>query len=261
MSLPSFVIVPGLSQVRGGVARPTLSSPCTSSDGVRRRRSVLVRSAEVQDAEVVLKERVTDELAANGIALDQLMNPEKVLKLEKKLGERKADLVLAQERADSTEEVNLQKEIDKMENELVSEKAMVMRQWLKDVFWYQGILTAAVGGLLSWGVFPGWSGDIPLVARALGFWLVWLFTIPSWRARKPRRFEKSALNVAFLATPLANLLIPVFSKDTFVIWTSNIAILGACYLYYFVKDDETSSTESAVKIKGVLRYLDWGSWR
>jgi hypothetical protein len=42
--------------------------------------------------------------------------------------------------------------------------------------------------------------------------MVWLFTIPSLRARKPVAAEKNALNVAFVVCPLANIVIPFVNK-------------------------------------------------
>lgn len=40
----------------------------------------------------------------------------------------------------------------------------------------------------------------------------WLFIIPSLRARKPGNEEKEALNIAFIASPAASLLMPVITK-------------------------------------------------
>lgn len=48
--------------------------------------------------------------------------------------------------------------------------------------------------------------------RVLGFWFVWLFTVPSLRARKPGEAEKVALNIAFLATPVVSFAMPFITK-------------------------------------------------
>jgi hypothetical protein len=69
----------------------------------------------------------------------------------------------------------------------------------------------------SWKVpfFP----HLELYVRVLGFWGIWLFTIPSHRSRKPGGAwgmsapEKRALDAALLLTPLANLAVPAISKD------------------------------------------------
>eukprot|EP00179_Madagascaria_erythrocladioides_P029017 CAMPEP_0198333444 /NCGR_PEP_ID=MMETSP1450-20131203/18957_1 /TAXON_ID=753684 ORGANISM="Madagascaria erythrocladiodes, Strain CCMP3234" /NCGR_SAMPLE_ID=MMETSP1450 /ASSEMBLY_ACC=CAM_ASM_001115 /LENGTH=258 /DNA_ID=CAMNT_0044037963 /DNA_START=40 /DNA_END=816 /DNA_ORIENTATION=- len=238
---------------------------CATAPGrVTTRRIRTVAKAVVEEvdsvaAEARLKERVTKELADDGIDLEQLLNPEKVLKLERKLLKKRAILSGEVEDPEEKDLEKVQKDVEKMERDLVVEKRLVMQKWLKDLFLYQGFLVGGIGGLLAYGTFPGWNGDIPLVAKALGFWTIWLFTIPSWRARKPTKVEKSALNVAFLATPLANLLIPIVSKDTFLIWSTNVLILLGCYLYYGAKGDGSSG--SGPKIKGVLRFLDYGSWR
>ena len=48
--------------------------------------------------------------------------------------------------------------------------------------------------------------------QVLGFWMWWLFIVPSLRARKPQAQEKEALNWAFLATPLVSILMPFATK-------------------------------------------------
>lgn len=54
--------------------------------------------------------------------------------------------------------------------------------------------------------------DVDISVRVLGFWFIWLFTVPSLRARKPGEAEKAALNIAFLATPLVSFAMPFFTK-------------------------------------------------
>ena len=54
--------------------------------------------------------------------------------------------------------------------------------------------------------------DVDLSVRVLGFWFVWLFTVPSLRARKPGEAEKVALNIAFLATPVVSFVMPFVTK-------------------------------------------------
>jgi hypothetical protein len=62
---------------------------------------------------------------------------------------------------------------------------------------------------------------LQVYARALGFWTIWLFTIPSLRAVKPLGYpsvgmsaavEKKALNLAFVLTPLLTLALPFATK-------------------------------------------------
>lgn len=73
------------------------------------------------------------------------------------------------------------------------------------------MLSIVVCGLVAYGVLalpqvvPG-SG-LDLAVRVLGFWGIWLFTIPSLRSRKPGGLwgmsngEKAALDLAFLLVP------------------------------------------------------------
>lgn len=82
--------------------------------------------------------------------------------------------------------------------------------------------------LLSWNVFffrwLFWScdtqasdhvpffPDVDISIQVLGFWFVWLFTVPSLRARKPGASEKVALDIAFLATPVVSFALPFVTK-------------------------------------------------
>ena len=53
---------------------------------------------------------------------------------------------------------------------------------------------------------------VDLSIQVLGFWFVWLFTVPSLRARKPGASEKVALDIAFLATPVVSFAMPFITK-------------------------------------------------
>mmetsp|Transcript_8921 Transcript_8921/g.17970 ORF Transcript_8921/g.17970 Transcript_8921/m.17970 type:complete len:270 (-) Transcript_8921:1314-2123(-) len=236
---------------------------------VRRGKMVRLRAASVDEEEELglVREELRAELMAIGIELDQLMNPEKVVKMEKKVRRKRDELErMRKDEVGQTGEdgegvlAKAEAELIQLEKDLNSEKRFVMQQWLKRLFWYQGLFCVAVGGFLSWGQVPGFQGELPLVSRALGFWLVWMFTIPSLRARKPVKAEKQALNVAFLMIPVLNLLLPTVTKDTFIIWVINVLVLLGCYGYYGWKED-TEASASGIQIRGVLRFLDWGSWR
>ena len=72
--------------------------------------------------------------------------------------------------------------------------------WLYTVFDVQAWAALVVGGLLSFNViFPS---DEPDIARLMGMWSIWMFTIPSLRARECTQREKDALNLLFLLVPL-----------------------------------------------------------
>lgn len=209
--------------------------------------------------------RVRSELAADGVDLDNLLNAGKVVNLTRKLDILAAEI--AQAPAGSAQLDALLRKADKLRVQLATEKRLEMQTWLKQLFVTQALLFIVIGGCLANDVVPGVQ-DLPLVAKALGFWMTWLFTIPSLRARKGiSRQEKSALNVAFLGTPLANLMLPFATKNCGLIWVSNIFILLGTYIWYgaFIPADgqvpgEGKSKEQA-RIKGLLKYLDWGSWR
>lgn len=212
--------------------------------------------------------RVRDELAADGINLDELLNAGKVVNLTRKLDE------LANEckslAPDSSELKDAEQKISKIENDLIREKRQVMQDWLKQLFLMQAIVFIGVGGILANDVVPGVE-SVPLVGRALGFWTTWLFTIPALRARKGTgKAEKSALNVAFLATPLLNVALPALTKNCGAIWAADVALLGACYAFYGLRatqgsEDDNEGKNGRVKekarVRGILKYLDWGSWR
>ena len=81
---------------------------------------------------------------------------------------------------------------------------------LYTIFEVQAYASIAVGGLLSFNVlFPS---DGPDVWRLMGMWSVWMFAIPSLRARDCPLREKDALNLLFLLVPVVNVLIPLFWK-------------------------------------------------
>mmetsp|Transcript_3162 Transcript_3162/g.5569 ORF Transcript_3162/g.5569 Transcript_3162/m.5569 type:complete len:300 (+) Transcript_3162:78-977(+) len=230
----------------------------------------VVNSDGNSESAVSVEERVASELAERGIDLEQLLSPAKLIELERKI-ESKFDEInaLKATSASESEIQSVEKEIAELKQKSNTERRMVMQGWLKNLFLSQGILGLVVGGVLAIGgdanvghnplsalIFGGES--IPLVARVLGFWLIWMFTIPSLRARKPSRTEKAALNSAFIALPLANVLAPFVTKDPFHIWSADIVLLLSCYAYYFVfKQDPVD----APKLKGVAKWLDWGTWR
>lgn len=195
-----------------------------------------------------LESRVRSTLSSEGINYDLLMNAPKVLALYRDLEALKL----------SPDPV----EFERLTRELERERRQTMKAWLISLFEIQAAISCAIGGVLAFNV----TGDFPLVVQALGFWTVWLFTVPSLRARKGlRTFEKSALNVAFLGMPLLNVGLAAITRECGVIWGADVLLLVALYLYYGVKsvdskDGSTPSREEG-KVTGVLRYLDWGSWR
>lgn len=215
--------------------------------------------------EDALTERVRNELAAEGIDFNNLLNASKVVSLTVKLDRLEAQT--AELAVDSDERKAIEANMAEVEKMLAKEKRQVMQTWLKRLFLAQAIVFIAIGGVLSNNLLPG-NFEVPLVGQALGFWMTWLFTIPALRARKgTSKAEKSALNVAFLATPLVNVALPTVTKNCGQIWAADVVILVGCYLYYGLvtpmqnKPDGNEIEKETGKVTGLLKFLDWGSWR
>jgi hypothetical protein len=214
--------------------------------------------------------RVRAELAAEGINLDELLNAGKVVNLSRKLDGLRAEFAAMVEIGVPVEDggrVALVEKMDKLRGQIVVEKRQVMQAWLKRLFLVQAGVFAVAGGVLSMNAVPG--VDVPLVGQALGFWSVWLFTIPALRARKgTSKAEKSALNVSFLGTPLLNVALPFATKNCGVIWAADVMFLIGAYLWYIghaVEADgggeDAAPEKEQNRIKGMLKYLDWGSFK
>ncbi|PXF49591.1 hypothetical protein BWQ96_00661 [Gracilariopsis chorda] len=212
-----------------------------------------------------VERRVREELAADGVRLDELLNGGKVVSLTRKLENLQTESNSLTE--DNPSYNDLQRRIAKLQSQLVREKRQVMQSWLKQLFVFQAFLFLAIGGALAFDAVPG--NSVPLVGQALGFWTTWLFTIPALRARKgTAKAEKSALNVSFLIMPLVNVFLPAFTKNCGLIWTADVSVLAACYLYYYARAYATVAASAGSEpvrekgaIRGVLKYLDWGSWK
>jgi len=212
--------------------------------------------------EQLVKELVRREVKEDlGVELDDLLNPIKVVSLETKI--ISAEAALAAGCISAEEEESLRAEMNDNLAKLSVEKRAVMKDWLKIIFRAQAAISIVVGGYLAN------TPDVPIYGRALGFWIIWLFTIPSLRAVKPLGYpsagvtpemEKKALNLAFVLTPLLTLALPVLTKDTATIFWADFLTLAACYGVYYLKGDD-GSDEGGVEIKGVLRYLDYGTGR
>lgn len=102
--------------------------------------------------------------------------------------------------------------------------------------------------------------------QVLGYWFWWLFIIPSLRSRRPRGFEKEALDIAFLGTPLISLAAPVVTKDTGLIWMANFLVVAGAYTVAYVTDgaDDDGDDSDANKpawLKFIYKSLDFGSGR
>ena len=68
------------------------------------------------------------------------------------------------------------------------------------------------------------------VVTRQGMWSVWIFSVPSLRARDCPKREKDALNVLFLAIPLVNVLLPLVYKSFAAVFTADVALWAALYV-------------------------------
>ena len=176
--------------------------------------------------------------ATGGAGLDALLNPAKLINIERDL----VDLRLRLETDGETPE--LLAEISKKEAQAYVEKRAVMRDWLKSLFRGQAYGTVVISLLLCYDAVPFFP-NLDLSVRVLGFWSWWLFIVPSLRSIKPLpRQEKTALDAAFLATLVVSLAAPFATKDPGAIWWIDAATVGLCYAYgYFLAPEETAGDD------------------
>jgi len=226
----------------------------------------------------------------SGVGLDELLNPAKVVNLERDLYNLRSELAGLTGNADldvlelSTKECDgggggesadaIRKKIEKKERDLFIERRSVFRGWLKNVFLGQAVLSLA----LSWFMVTDpailfqrfdWfttTNSIDVSIRVLGFWWWWLFIVPSLRSRRPTGPEKKALDIAFLGTPAVSLVAPVVTKDTAIIWTANFVLVAGAYAFSFLTYDENESdkdnqNKDPAWLKFVMKSLDFGSGR
>ncbi|CAN6328302.1 unnamed protein product [Urochloa humidicola] len=100
---------------------------------------------------------------------------------------------------------------------------------LYTIFEVQGYVSMLLGGALSFNlVFPSNEPDI---WRLMGMWSIWMFTIPSLRARDCSNKEKEALNYLFLLVPLINVTIPFFVKSFAVVWSADTVAFFVMYAW------------------------------
>jgi hypothetical protein len=90
-------------------------------------------------------------------------------------------------------------------------------------------MSLALGGLLSYNLlFPT---DAPSIPRLMGMWSIWMFTIPSLRAKECNPREKEALNLLFLLVPLINVTLPFVWKSFPFIFTADVAAVVGVYAW------------------------------
>lgn len=234
-------------------ARLRASSPLAQQgpmeDGFRELMPMATEEGNVDPELVARMDREVQALT--GVALEDLLNPSKVVNLER---ERLITVDELESASDVVVRAELEEKLAKIEQRLSVEKRTVFRGWLKNLFIAQSLIAVVLSGLMVFDAFPGVSLDLSL--RALGFWSYWLFIIPSLRARRPRGWEKRALNIAFLGSPLLTLGMPFLTKDPAAIWGANLVLLVGCYAVCIAIGD---GNEEVQGFSGPLRWLDFGS--
>lgn len=229
-----------------------------------------------------------------GVSLEELLNPAKVVNLERdlytlrvSLAEQTGQDISGITDAPLTTELSdgggggeyadsLRKSIAKKEASLTIERRSVFRGWLKNIFLGQAVISfglsyvmatdpAALFGSFDWFNNKQYNMDISI--EVLGYWWWWLFVVPSLRSRRPKGFEKKALDIAFLASPAVSLVAPVFTKDTGIIWAANFIVVAASYGYAFAVndedggDDEGDDSKTPAFVKFLYKSLDFGAGR
>jgi len=241
------------------VSKPLSSLPAASIITALRAASTEELTPE-EDALII--KRLEDEvMEISGVELEQLLSPAKVVNLEREIFQLKKELETTSNQARAAE---IEEEIATKQTKANGEKRMYVQGWLKTLFVGQSVLSVVVAGFLSYGIVP-FVEDVDISVRVLGFWFIWLFTIPSLRARKPAAGEKEALNWAFGLTPLTNLLAPFVTKDPVLIYWANLVVTAACYGYGLLlwkpSDAPAEADTTPGWVKDALKALDYGSGR
>lgn len=205
-----------------------------------------------------------------GVGLDDLLNPAKVVNLERELFQLREEL---QSTSDREKIESIATSIEKKEKKLAIERRSVFRGWLKNIFVGQAVISFGVSYVMATNpsiLFGGFDwyyyNSMDISIQVLGYWFWWLFIVPSLRSRRPLGSEKRALDIAFLATPIVSLVAPVVTKDTGLIWTVNFIIVAGSYGYAFATDgnDDDSNNNDKNKpawLRFVYKSLDFGSGR
>lgn len=249
----------------------------------------------VEDGEMTSDDAFVQQINAGiqadfGVDLDDLLNPAKVVNLERDLYKLRSDLASMTGNTEmevaglTTAEIDgggggedavaIREKIKKKETDLTVERRSVFQGWLKNIFIGQAVISFVLSYVMAtnpsslfggFGWFYTYNMDISI--QVLGYWWWWLFVVPSLRSRRPKGPEKKALDIAFLGTPLISILAPIATKDTGLIWAANFAIVAGAYAFAFAfndedgnGDDESGSNQPAW-LKFVYKSLDFGGGR
>lgn len=268
-----------------GVAAETLAEATDALNAVGWGGGDIVTAAELTSDDPFVRGIDESIRAEMGVGLDGLLNPAKVVNLERDLYNLRSELAvrtgmgatdvvgLSTAECDGggggEEAEKLRMNISKKEASLGIERRSVFRGWLKNIFLGQAALSLAVSAVMvtnpgalfgGFDWFETYSFDQPI--RVLGFWWWWLFIVPSLRSRRPSGAEKRALDIAFLGTPLISLALPAVTKDCAIIWVANLAVVAGSYAFAFTTEDEDGGNgdDNQPKwLKFIYSSLDFGS--
>lgn len=135
-------------------------------------------AADTED-DILIRRIQAEVFAESGVALDQLINPSKVVNLEREIMQIEKDLKDSSLGLTSADRDAMQDRIEKNRSKLLVEKRAVMRGWLKTVFVGQSVLAIVLSYLMAYNAVPGYQ--LPLSIQVMGFWMWWLFIVPSLR--------------------------------------------------------------------------------
>lgn len=131
---------------------------------------------EVDEEELV--RRLNEEIQReSGVELEQLINPSKVVNLERELIKLRRGLQT--QSLSVGEREKMEKKVTEKQNKLNIEKRAVMRGWLKNLFVTQSVIAGVLSLGMVYDLYP--NTHLPLSVQVLGFWMWWLFIIPSLR--------------------------------------------------------------------------------
>lgn len=74
-------------------------------------------------------------------------------------------------------------------------------------------------------------GHSHVLYAVCSMWTLWIFTVPSLRARDCSAAEKDALNLLFIGLPLLNITLPLIWKSFPFIYTTDVVVMGAIYAW------------------------------
>ena len=141
-----------------------------------RTNNEIATELEIDDEHLIarLNREIMNEV---GVELDQLINPSKVVNLERDVMNLEAKMKNGV--SNDNELKTIKDSIKKKKAVLLVERRLVMRGWLKQLFVSQSVIATLISLGMVYNAIPGY--DLPLPIQVLGFWMWWLFIIPSLR--------------------------------------------------------------------------------